>query len=473
MASMRVRPYTWFCSRVLFPLHERLKGHDTVAVLRSLESTQWLPQQQLEQLRITRLRELLEYAGRQVPYYRDLFNRIGFDPASVASVADLQALPILRKPEMRAAGDRMVAEGARKLVRLSTTGSTGDPLRFYLSRRRIAHDVATRWRATRWWGVDIGDREFVAWSSPIELTRQDRMRQLRDRVFRTTLVPSIALSPQRLDAILDILRRLRPTMLYGYPSALSLIAQRALDQNVELSDLGVRIAFTTAEKLYPHQRDAIGAAFGCPVADAYGGRDAGFIAHECPAGGLHITAEDIIVETVDETGRPAPPGQPGEVLITHLFSHEYPFIRYANGDVAVLADRRCGCGRGLPLLEAVMGRTNDFLLAEDGSKVHDVAFAMHLRDMPGVLQFKIIQESMALTRLQLVTGNEFDPARATSVLNEVFRRYLGPGVTLQIEHVRAIEPEASGKYRYVVSRLATDPRGAQPLPGSGRQSNLR
>lgn len=449
-----MRPYTWLCSRVLFPLHERLKGHGTVAVLRSLERSQWLTRPHLEQLQVARLRELLCHAGRHVPYYRELFARIGFDPTQVNRIEDLHRLPILRKPAMRAAGDRLVAEGARGLKVFSTTGSTGDPLRFYLGKRRISHDVATKWRATRWWDVDIGDREFVAWSSPIELTRQDRLRHVRDWLFRTTLVPSIALSPERLDEIVSTVRRLRPTMLYGYPSSLALIAQRAAERGVSLSDLGVKVAFTTAEKLYPHQRKAISEVFGCPVADAYGGRDSGFIAHECPAGGLHITAEDIIVETVNEHGEPVPPGQAGEVLVTHLFSHEAPFIRYANGDVAVLSDRACACGRGLPLIQTVIGRTNDFLVAQDGSKVHDVAFAMHLRDMPGVEQFKIIQESRELTRLQLVTGPGFDEVRAHQVLQSVFRHHLGASVQLAIERVSAIMPEPSGKFRYVVSRLA-------------------
>jgi phenylacetate-CoA ligase len=454
--------YTAFCSRVLFPLHEKLKGHHSVAVLREMERTQWLSGEHLRQLQLQRLQELLIHAGRYVPYFRELFARIGFDPTRVTRLEDLRKLPILRKPAMRAAGDRLVAEGAQGLKHFSTTGSTGDPLRFYLGTRRISHDVATKWRATRWWGVDIGDREFVAWSSPIELTRQDRLRRVRDWLFRTTLVPSIALSPSKLDEILRIVRDLRPTMLYGYPSSLTLIAQRAMHRGVPLNDLGVKVAFTTAEKLYPHQRKAISDAFGCPVADAYGGRDAGFVAHECPAGGLHITAEDIIVETVDEHGEPVSPGRPGEVLVTHLFSHESPFIRYANGDVAVLSDRVCPCGRGLPLMEAVMGRTNDFLLALDGSKVHDVAFAMHLRDMPGVEQFKIVQESAELTRLQLVTGPGFDEARARHTLETVFRHHLGAGVRLAIERVGAIEPEPSGKYRYVVSRLT----GLAPPPSA-------
>ncbi len=209
----------------------------------------------------------------------------------------------------------------------------------------------------------------------------------------------------------------------------------------------------TAEKVYPHQRAAIARAFGCAVADGYGGRDAGFLAHECPSGGMHITAEDVIVETVAPDGGPAGYGVPGEVVVTNLFSHEFPFVRYANGDVAVLSNRECSCGRGLPLLEAVMGRTNDFLLSEHGGKVHDVAFAVHLRDTPGVEQFKIIQESRTFVRLQLVVGPEFDETREVDRIMRVFRHHLGSSVAMVVDRVRAIAPERSGKYRYVVRRV--------------------
>lgn len=445
--------YSSFCAHALFPLHERLRGHKTVGLMRDLTRTQWLSPAELIRLQVDRLRELLTYSHNHVPYYRDLFQGVGFKPETLRSVAELAQLPLLGKGEIRAHFDRLTANDAVGLRIFSTTGSTGDPLRFGLGKRRIAADVAAKWRATRWWDVDIGDREFVAWSSPIELSAQDRMRWLRDKLFRSKLRSTVALTPEKLDALIEDIRSFRPRMLFGYPSSLALIAQRARDRGVDMDNIGIKVAFVTAERLYPHQRDVISAMFGCPVANGYGGRDSGFIAHECPEGSLHVSTDALVVEVVDEAGQPLPPGEPGEVAVTHLFSHDFPLIRYKNGDVAVLDDHLCACGRGLPLMREVRGRTNDFLVSANGAKVHDVAFAMILRDLPGMEQFKVVQESLERTTLQLVVGSDFRINEARPKIAKTFKHFLGDAVELNIELVPSIAPEPSGKYRYVISRV--------------------
>ena len=445
--------YTALAANVLFPLHEKLKHHDTVAIKRALERSQWLTPQQIGELQLRRLRAFLGECGTHVPYYRDLFRELGFDPATIASVADLARLPLLSKDIIRSQFDRLRSDLPEPVKLFSTTGSTGDPLRFNISNTRISHDVAAKWRATRWWDVDVGDREMVIWSSPIELTKQDRVKQLRDWLLRSKLVSSAAMSPADMDRYIGEIRAFRPAMLFGYPSSMTLLAQRAEQRGIRLDDLGIKVVFCTAERMYPHQADVLQRVFGCPVANGYGGRDAGFIAHACPAGGMHITAEDLIVEIVDERGRPLPTGEAGEVVIMHLYSTGFPFVRYKNGDVAVLDERQCPCGRGLPLLGEIHGRSNDLLRAENGAAVHGIAFAALLRDMPGVNGFKVIQETLQHCRLQLVTDARYQAAVCEPGIHDTFRLRLGEGVRLDIEYVTVIEPEKSGKYRYVVSRL--------------------
>ena len=180
-------------------------------------------------------------------------------------------------------------------------------------------------------------------------------------------------------------------MIFGYPSSISLIAEHAVKHGRRLDNLGTKVVFVTSERLYDHQRETIEHAFNCPVANGYGGRDAGFIAHQCPVGGMHITAEDIIVELIDNKGESVPLGCEGEVVITHLATSDFPFIRYRTGDVAVLDEQSCSCGRGLPLLKEIQGRTTDFVVASDGTIMHGLALIYVIRDIPGVENFKIIQ----------------------------------------------------------------------------------
>jgi len=442
--------YTRFAAGVLFPLHERLKGHDSVAIRRRLERSQWGSPADIEREQTDRLRAFLVEIGARVPYYRELFQRIGFDPASVRSVADLRRLPLLTKADIRAHGERMKAEGHGPLSRYNTGGSSGEPLVFYIGKGRKSHDVAAKWRATRWWGVDIGDREAVIWGSPIEHGAQDRMKAARDGLFRSTLLPAFEMSEARLDEFVAWLRRHRPTMLFGYPSALTYIARHAEKRGQRLDDLGVRVAFVTSERLYDDQRETIARVFGCPVANGYGGRDAGFIAHECPSGGMHLSAEDIVVETVDGEGHPVPPGQAGELVVTELSTAEFPFVRYRTGDVGVLDDGRCPCGRGLPLLRDLQGRTTDFVVAADGTVMHGLALIYILRDLPGIEGFKVTQESRLLTRVEIVPDAQYDAAVIPTIV-QGFRRRLGAEVEVQVQTVSALPRERSGKYRYIVS----------------------
>ncbi|MCD0423655.1 AMP-binding protein [Rubrivivax sp. JA1024] len=449
--------YTRFTSGVLFPLHERLKRHDSVAVRRALEASQWWPPERLEALRVERLRTLLTQAGQHVPYYRELFAEHRFDPAAVTSVADLQRLPFLSKAVVRAQGERLRHEQAEGLARFNTGGSSGEPLIFFIGRERVSHDVAAKWRATRWWDVDIGDPEIVVWGSPIELGAQDRVRAWRDRLLRTELLPAFEMSESKLDGFVAAIRARRPKMLFGYPSALSHIARHAERRGQRLDDLGIEVAFVTSERLYDDQREAISRLFGCRVANGYGSRDAGFIAHECPAGGLHLTAEDVIVEIVAPDGRVLPPGQSGEIVVTHLATKDFPFIRYRTGDVAVLDTARCACGRTLPLVKEIQGRSTDFIVAADGTVMHGLALVYVVRDLPGVRGFKIVQHSLQRTEVQIVADAGFDrPARAAEIQAGLKRR-LGAGVQVDVNYVEAIAPEKSGKYRYVVSHVAAAP----------------
>ncbi len=446
-------PYTRLTAGLLFPLQERLKHHDTVAVRRRLEQTQWWPPEQLQALQLQRLQALLQQAAAQVPYYRGVFRQAGFDPARMTSVADLQRLPFLTKALIRAHTDALRHPRAQRLARFNTGGSSGEPLVFYIGAERVSHDVAAKWRATRWWGVDIGDPEIVVWGSPIELGSQDRIRAWRDRLMRTTLLPAFEMSEARLDEFVRTIRARRPAMLFGYPSALSHIARHAEARGQRMDDLGIRVAFVTSERLYDDQRAAIARVFGCRVANGYGGRDAGFIAHECPEGGMHLTAEDIVVEIVDGEGRVLPQGQSGEIVVTHLATRDFPFIRYRTGDVAVLSSRRCACGRGLPLLEEIQGRTTDFVVAADGTVMHGLALIYFLRDLPWVRQFKIVQESLLRTRILVVADGELDAARQADIVHKAQAR-LGAQVDVVVERVAEIPAERSGKYRYVVSHVA-------------------
>jgi phenylacetate-CoA ligase len=260
------------------------------------------------------------------------------------------------------------------------------------------------------------------------------------------------MTPETLDGYLDVMERARPTQIFSHPSALLELVRRAEERGRRLDALGVRVVFLTAEELYPYQRERIERAFGCRAANGYGGRESGFIAHECPEGGMHLNAEDVIVEVIGEDGVPLPPGRPGEIVVTHLRSEEFPFIRYRTGDVGVLGTGACPCGRGLPLLSEIHGRADDLLQSLDGARVPGQVVVLILRDIPGIVGFKVIQEDRDLVRVVLVRTEEFPPGAEAEIAKGI-RTHLGAAMRVELESTGRIPQEASGKYRTVVNRV--------------------
>lgn len=451
--------YTRIAAGLLFPLHERLKRHDTVATLAGLERSQWLDASELQALQLEALRRLLAAVSGRVPYYRELFAARGLAADDFRELADLALLPVTDKALIRAQGPAWQADGATTVAWQRTSGSSGEPLHFLLGRHRVSFDIAAKWRAMRWWDVDIGDPEVVLWGSAIEGRAQDRLREWRDRLLRSRLVPTHNLTPTRMDEVLDEIRAFRPRMLFGYPSALSRLAFHARAQRRRMDDLGIRVAFCTSEVLRPEWRAAIGETFGCGVANEYGARDAGFLARECPHGGLHLTAEEVIVEVVDVDGNPLPAGEEGDIVVTNLAGPEFPFIRYRTGDRGRLSAAPCPCGRGLPLLAEIGGRANDGLVAADGAWVHGSAFNHLMRDLAGLEAYRIVQDRRDRVRVLLRLGGELPPAQADGLAG-AFRDRLGAGIAVEIEAVDEIPPLPNGKFRHIVCEVDGATRGA-------------
>lgn len=458
--------YTRLVSGALFPMHERLKGHHTVARLREFEKSQWWTRERLAQFQRERLERFLKRVTATVPYYRRLFGSPGLEAG-----LEIERFPFLTKQLIRDNFEDLKSETAGVLTPSNTGGSTGEPLQFLMGKSRMSYDVAAKWRVTRWWGVDIGDPELVVWGSPVELGAQDRIRELRDRIFRTKLLSAFEMSVERLDEFVRTIQKTRPRMLYGYPSSLAFLAQHAQERGVDLSDVGIEVAFVTAEQLYEHQQRTIRETFGCRIANGYGGRDFGFAAHQCPEGSLHLNAEYILVEIVDRDGNVLPAGDEGEIVVTHLASWDFPFLRYRTGDVGVLSGSACACGRGLPSFEAVRGRTTDFIVAADGTVMHALALIYAIRDVPGVRNFKIVQEDLHHTRVLLVADSGFSDRKSREIESGLSSR-LGSGVRITIERVDEIPRTRGGKYRYVESRVdvrehdagAIAPASSTPTP---------
>lgn len=436
--------------RIFIPLHEAILRRPTLALLRNMEASQWWPVERLREWQGTRLRELLRHAAARCDFYRARLRQARIDPER-AGLADLARLPALSKDDIAAHMAGLVVPSIPGGLRRATTGgSSGQPLAFMIDRRRQAADQAARARSRRWFGIEPGEREAYLWGSPIETSRQDRLRGLRDRLTNHLLLSAFDMTPRRMNAHLDAIRAFAPAHLFGYPSSLATLFRHARRLGRRAQTASLRAVFTAGETLMAADRAIIEESVAVPVADGYGSREAGFIAHQCPEGAYHVTMESVILEVLRDEGAPAPAEEVGEIAITHLDAWGMPFIRYRTGDLGALSDEPCRCGRGLQVLRNIQGRRTDMLRTAGGGFTHALSIIYALREEPAIAQFKVRQDRNLDLEVAIVERMPMHDVRREE-LCRTLQRQIGGTARARIMTVDAIPPEPSGKHRCVVS----------------------
>jgi len=445
-----------FARRIVYPLQERALRRPTFDYLAELERSQWTAREALENLQRDKLLQLLREAHDHCPWHAHRIRECGLakDIArGEVTLSDLRRLPTMTKADARENGEAMRwSDVPGGTFRYNTGGSTGQPLIFQFGRLRQASDAAGRIRARRWWGADVGDREVYLWGAPVELAKTDLIKTIRDRMLNQLLLNAFEMSLRNMDDYVAAINAYRPKCIYGYASSIALLAAHARERGLSLKSPELRVVCTTGEPLYPHQRTLIGEVFGAPVANEFGSRDIGFTAHETPRGEMLLMSESIILEVLDDSGQPVPPGGLGEAVMTGLCSQAQPFIRYRTGDMVRLAAALPSCGRGLHAIAEIAGRTSDFVVRSDGTIMHALAVIYVMRATEGVAEFKLIQHAPTEVEVLVVPDARWCPASAV-IIDHGLKARLGETCRVTLRIVDAIPAAASGKYRYVVSHV--------------------
>ena len=432
--------------RLLLPLHERLLGRRTLSDLRGLEQSQWWSAARLEELQQFKLQSLLTHAAQRIPYYRDALSAAGIDPRT-ATLSNLPKLPLIDKSTIRLGLERLCDFEIRGGLHRSTTGgSTGEPLTFYMDRTRQAADQAARARTRTWFNVELGERELYLWGSPVEWTQRDRLKRCRDWLSNHCLLSAFRMTPRTMFKYIREIHQFDPVHIFSYPSSLAQLVRHARAAGTPVRNKSLRAVFATGEIFDPADRAIIEEAFAVPVADGYGSREGGFVAHQCPHGSYHSTMEQVIVELVNEQGEAVSKGEAGEIVLTHLDSFGMPLIRYRTGDLAEWG-RDCACGRALTTLKSIVGRRTDLLRTADGGKAHALCAIYVLRDEPKVAKFKIVQRPDLSLDVQVNCRSSFDLSDRERITRRL-KSQMGP-VAIRITELSEIPPDPSGKHRYV------------------------
>jgi phenylacetate-CoA ligase len=424
-----------------------MQAFDAVRLVEVL-AAQWLAPEQVRALQDRKLRRLVDHAYAHVPYYRRLFDSAGLRPADIRGVGDLCRIPVSSKRQLAAVrwDDLLARNLDRRRCRESrSSGATGVPLSILHRRSDLTLTNLAFLRTFMAHGYRPWQRrvEFTgSRNAPAGHSWYEHLGLFRRRVLSDAGVPA---------RWVDELRAWRPHVIIGYVMMLKQLALEIRKQGV--TEIRPRLVFSTSGLLDAATRDALAAIFRAPVVDYYASEEARCIAWECGrCAGYHVNSDLLILQILDDQGAEVAPGVEGEITITNLHSFAMPFIRYRQGDMGTLALEGPLCGRGLPLLASVTGRSDDFIVAPDGRRLSPRLFYYALWTVPGVAEFRMIQQDVRHLRVELVVTGEYTDASRRTMLANIWD-LLGGDVHVAEAIVDSIPRGRSEKLRSFVSLI--------------------
>jgi phenylacetate-CoA ligase len=400
----------------------------------------------LQEIQNKQLRVMVKHAYEKVPFYHRKLHEAKIKPGDIRSVEDLSKAPVTTKTEIQASPlENLVARNINinRCAKTTTSGSTGMPLT--VASDEIARDFrdALWTRARLENGLRIRDKMAII-KNPLYYEKHGGMF----RFFRRKYISIFDDVPRQLALLEDY----KPDVIRGYPSSLTILAESCRQKR---SCLRPRLVFTGAELLEKRHRETISSVFECEVFDHYASVEFGPMAWECSEhAGYHMNVESVAIEFLDD-GEVVGPGERGEIVCTNLHNHVMPLIRYRLDDVGIPAEEQCSCGRTLPLMKMLVGRTDDLLTALDGKLVYASSFFYNLFcSSEEIRQFRVIQERRDKLRIQLVVRegllnvSEF-LEKARIEIPKVF----GEGMNVDFQLIDKIERDPSGKLRMIHSQV--------------------
>lgn len=400
-----------------------------------------------------RLDNLLQRAATHVPHYRAAWDarRAAGDRSDWH---DLRSWPILNKEDLRAAPRAFVADDTHpaRLLKVSTSGTSGSPVTMW---RTLA--ASRGWfalfeaRTRRWYGVD----RHVPWAIlggqlVVPATQSQPPFWVWNAAFRQLYLSTMHLEPRNVRAYLGALEHHGVEYLFGYASSAYWLARLTLEAGLEAPQL--RVVISNAEPLSPMQRRIIGEAFRCPVRDTYGMVESVAGGSECDMGVMHLWPEVGLVEVLGDDDLPVPPGAVGRFVCTGLLNDAMPLIRYEVGDRGSLlppTEVPHACGRRLPVVGSIEGRSSDNLVTPEGRRIFWINPIFY--DVP-VREAQVIQEAVDDVRVLVVPDTGFVTRHEGEIARRLVDR-LGPSVGIRVERVASIPRGPNGKFRAVVSRV--------------------
>jgi len=449
-----------FVKNISFPIISKRNGlPGLMSHLKRLEESQYWTRDRIREYQFKKVKALFVHAFNHTEFYKQRFNEAGFDPHKIHHLSELKKIPLLDKNQIRDSLKSLIARNFDpiELHSSETGGTTGVKMKFYRDNACLSPKEAALYRFEKWAGWEIGEKMGLVWTAQQDYVGHWTAKaKIKNQLFgRQVVFPAAVMNEENIARFVDKLIKKKPVMIRAFTSPLYEVARYMLENRIDLRLKGV---ITTGEPLYDHQRNIISKALNCAVFDSYRSREAGPLAQECEKhNGLHINAESLYVEAV-------PPADPQnfekgmrEIVITDLLNYGMPLIRYKIGDMGILSDAPCSCGRGLPILKRIAGRSSDILYTPERKRITAGSLVLYLVDeAPGLLgQVQIIQDRFE----HLIFRSTPDPPLTQKIIDyekRTIKRLFGEKMNVSFETVNDIPNEKSGKYLFTKCLLTQD-----------------
>lgn len=442
--------YNHICKSIILPFGDKLTRQCVMEYYSFIKEAQWWDRDRLDEYQRKQLFNTLNSAYSQTPFYKGLFDKHKIKLKDLKTSNDLQRLPIVTKDMLREAyPNHCTIKTKWPWKEYSTSGSTGRPFTVRVDNLSMSRARALMLLRANYSGWEVGD---PCLQTGISLNR-GFVKRIKDLILRVSYVSAYNLTDDMLDLCLEKIDGNKIEFVMGYAASLFCLAKRAKQVGFNIKLRGV---VSWGDNLFSHYRRLIEEQFKCRVTDSYGCGEGMQIAAQCGQrdNAYHIFTPHVIVEFTKD-GKPVPPGEVGDIVLTRLDPGSMPFIRYKIGDIGRASIREsCLCGRGLKLMESIEGRDADIIVTPNGNKLIVHFFTGIFEYARTIDNFQVVQEKPTEITVNIVPLREFVMSDWDKVKNEIIEKAEDPDLKINMEVVKDIPLERSSKRRFIISKLA-------------------
>jgi phenylacetate-CoA ligase len=434
-------------------------GKEFSEILRHLENSQWLTKDEIYAMQNAKLRKIIDHAYKNVKYYNQIFKKNDLVPSDIQTTDDLYKIPVLTKDALRANKQELLAKNYSKGLLSAgwTTGSTGTPINALRTPYSIIFESAMIWRQRKWGGVNVNSRRAAVWGTIWDkvIVPYNRNRPPYWRINaseKQLLLSYYHISNDTLPVYFRQFDKFQPEFIEGFPSIILTLAKYLKRKN---KFFPLKAIFTSSEPLYDLHRKEIEERFQTKIFDLYGQAERVAAATECSEHqGYHENPEYGIIEII-KGDKPVSDGEVGEIIATGLNNYAMPLIRYQTGDLTVRSDKRCLCGRQMPLLQKIEGRKADRIITSDGRIIPGAGIMGAFHGISNIKKSQVVQETLNDIVIK-IEKNDSNKSVNLEKLRFNLQKCIGDGIRISFDVGTSVINKNTIKHRWVISKIKMD-----------------